>query len=98
MRQHTPTATAHPTQANRVSDAGYGPAVGSSPFALRAPHRVPYYSSNSDLALGVDVLDYYGQVASGEWGLQALGGTLPRLSGCTRTSSVQEATIRPACW
>ena len=53
-------------EGNTAKDGGYGPDVASSPFTLDPTTRVvPYYASNSPLALDVRVLDYYGQVASG---------------------------------
>jgi hypothetical protein len=52
-------------QGNMAMGDAYGPSVASSPFSLSASPLIPYYSSNSDLPVRVDVLDYYGQLASG---------------------------------
>ena len=55
-----------PSQGNRAASGGYGPIVASSPCALAAPKLVPFYDSVADMALSVDVLDCYGQLATGE--------------------------------
>lgn len=53
------------TQGNQVLEGSYGERVASSPFSLSAPSFLPFYSSNADMAVSVNVLDYYGQTASG---------------------------------